>query len=233
MPGDRDVPGRGAARAVVDEIASDRMPSRDATVILFDLDGVLVDSTRIVERAWRRWAADVGVPVDGLLAVAHGRPARELVRMFAPSLDPEGEALRVAEYEIADPEGLTVIPGARECVAFASRGRWAVVTSGSRALAAGRIADAGLPAPAVLVTADDVAAGKPDPEPYERAARELGVAAAACIVIEDAPAGVTAGRRAGATVFAVATTHDADSLAQADRVFGTMHEIAEHLRASA
>jgi sugar-phosphatase len=198
--------------------------------VLFDLDGVLVDSKRVVERAWRRWATERGVAADELIAVVHGRPARELVGMFAPALDAEEEAGRVARYELADAEGVTMIPGARECVDLASHRRWAVVTSGSRALADDRLGGAGLPLPDALVTADDVTAGKPDPQPYQRAAIALDVAIAGCVVVEDSPAGVLAGTRAGATVIAVTTTHAASALAGADHVLAGMEQVAQLLR---
>lgn len=205
------------------------MKSERVSAILFDLDGVLVDSTRVVERAWRWWAREQDVCADDVLAVAHGRTAREVVRMFAPHLDVKRQAMRLARHEAADPDDLTVIPGARECVELARRGRWAVVTSGDRKLATARLAAVSLPMPEILVTADDVAAGKPDPEPYLCAARALAVPAAECVVIEDAPAGVLAARRAGMTVLAVTTTHAAATLTAADRVFPTLHEIAQQL----
>jgi len=205
-------------------------PTPAVQAVLFDLDGVLVDSKRVVERAWRRWAAEREVPADELIAIVHGRPARELVRMFASALDAEDEADRVARYELADRERVTLIPGAGECVALASRRRWAVVTSGSRALADDRLGGSGLPLPDALVTADDVTAGKPDPQPYQRAALALEVAIAGCVVVEDAPAGVLAGTRAGATVVAVTTTHAAGALAAADHVLDGMEAVAELLR---
>jgi sugar-phosphatase len=120
-----------------------------------------------------------------------------------------------------------------ECVGVARRGQWAVVTSGGRELATLRLAAVGFPVPEVLVTGDDVEHGKPDPEPYLRAAEALGVPAAECVVVEDAPAGVLAAKRAGMTVLAVATTHPAAALAQADQVFSGMTEVTEHLRGTA
>jgi mannitol-1-/sugar-/sorbitol-6-phosphatase len=202
--------------------------------VLFDLDGVLVDSVRVVERAWRRWAHEQQLDADELLATVHGRRAQDVVRMFAPHLDPAQQVLRISGYEMADEDnGLTLIPGALECVGLAQRGPWAVVTSGGRELAAQRLAAVGFPAPEVLVTGDDVEHGKPDPEPYLRAAAVLGVPAAECVVVEDAPAGVLAGKRAGMTVLAVATTHLATALTQADQVFPGMGEVARHLRGTA
>lgn len=198
------------------------------SAILFDVDGVLVDSLQVVERAWRRWAMEHQLPVRNVLAVVHGRTAREVISMVAPGMDATQEVLRVAEYEAESGE-VSVMPGARECVAFASLRRWAAVTSGSRKSAAARLAAVGLPVPEVMITADDVARGKPNPEPYRRAAAALGVPAAECVVVEDAPAGVLAARQAGMTVLAVTTTHPVDALGQADQVLADMSEVADWL----
>ena len=204
------------------------------SAVLFDLDGVLVDSLKVVERSWRRWAAEQGLDTDEVLAVIHGRRAAEVVRMFAPDLDPVQQVRRITGFETEDGGGnLTVVPGALECVGVARRGRWAVVTSGGRELATLRLTAVGLPVPEVLVTGDDVEHGKPDPEPYQHAAELLGVPAADCVVVEDAPAGVLAAKRAGMTVLAVTTTHSADTLAQADEVFRGMDEVAGYLRGQA
>jgi sugar-phosphatase len=203
-----------------------------ASAIVFDLDGVLVDSTQVVERAWRRWAEEQGISADDVLAVAHGRPAREVVRMFAPHLDGELQATRLDDWEMSDSEGLATIAGAHNCVAVARGGRWAIVTSGGRELATGRLRAVGLPVPEVLVTADDITLGKPHPEPYERACHELAVPAADCIAVEDAPAGIAAAKRAGLTVLAVTTTHAASSLREADLIFNSMHKVSEHLRST-
>jgi sugar-phosphatase len=207
-------------------------PARVAAV-LFDLDGVLVDSLRVVERAWRRWAGEQHLPADDVLAVVHGRTAREVIGLFTPHLDAAEQAARVGGYETEHRGELAELPGARECVAIARRGRWAVVTSGTRTLATARLALAGLPAPEVLVTADDVTFGKPDPEPYRRAAAALGVPAPECVVVEDAPMGVLAAKRAGMTVLAVATTHAAAALGHADLVFAGMTDVGGWLGAHA
>jgi mannitol-1-/sugar-/sorbitol-6-phosphatase len=203
-----------------------------APAVIFDLDGVLVDSTAVVERAWRRWAAEHGISVVDLLAVAHGRPGRDVVRAFAPELDAEAEAALLDSWEEADSAGLVAVPGAAECVSAVRDRRWAIATSGGRSLALGRLAAANLPLPDVLVTADDVHAGKPDPEPYLRAADALAVPPGDCIVVEDAPAGVTAGKRAGMTVIAVCTTHPPGDLAQADTVCQAMTDVVQHLTAA-
>jgi sugar-phosphatase len=141
----------------------------------------------VVERAWRRWAAEQGLDTDEVLAIIHGRRAAEIVQKFAPHLDPAEQVRRITGFELAD-DDLTLIAGALECAAVARRGPWAVVTSGGRELAAQRLATVGFPAPEVLVTGDDVEHGKPDPEPYLRAAAALGVPPGQCVVVEDAPA---------------------------------------------
>jgi mannitol-1-/sugar-/sorbitol-6-phosphatase len=197
---------------------------------LFDLDGVLVDSGQLVEQTWRHWARECGVPETDVLAVAHGRPARDVVRTFAPALEVEAEVLRISGYEMARADEVSAVPGARECVDIAQRGRWAIVTSGARGVAVGRLAAAALPVPEVLITADDVMVGKPGPEPYERASAKLAVPANECLVIEDAPAGVTAGKSAGMTVFAVATTHAEELLFEADQIFSSMGAVSACLQ---
>jgi mannitol-1-/sugar-/sorbitol-6-phosphatase len=149
--------------------------------------------------------------------------------MFAPHLDEDQEVLRIIRDEARQSAVLAAVPGARECVEVARRGPWAVVTSGGRDLATGRLTAAGLPVPDVLVTADDVAHGKPDPEPYELARRELNVPARECVVIEDAPAGITAAKSAGMTVLGITTTHAAPALHEADYVFATMDAITKCL----
>jgi mannitol-1-/sugar-/sorbitol-6-phosphatase len=205
-------------------------PAR-VSAILFDLDGVLVDSLKVVERAWRRWAGEQKIPAEDVLAAVHGRTAREVIAEFAPHLDAAEQALLVSSYETQHRGDLAVVPGARECVALARQGRWAVVTSGTRTLATARLVVVGLPVPGIMITADDVTSGKPDPEPYRRAATALAVPAAECVVVEDAPMGVLAAKRAGMTVLAVATTHAVAALDRADLVFPGMHGVTGWLRA--
>lgn len=200
--------------------------------IVFDLDGVLVDSGAVVERNWRRWAQAVGVDEAAVLAAIHGRPSRAVVEEFVAPQDVEQAVRLVDDWEVEHSAGLHAFPGALACVAFArAAGPWAVVTSGSRRLATARLAAAGIAAPPVLVTADDVAHGKPDPEPYARAADRLGVAPAAATAIEDAPAGVGSARAAGMHVIAVTTTHAAEELAAADLVCDSMASVERALRA--
>ena len=183
-----------------------------ADAILFDLDGVLVDSTANVERHWRDWATSNALDAERDLAVVHGRRAIDTIREQAPHLDAELELAALVDEEARETDGITVMPGAAALVASIPAERWAIVTSGPHRVALARLRAAQLPAPGVFVTADRVTAGKPDPEGYLAAARALGFAPARCIVVEDAPAGVDAARRGGMRCIAVATTHTADEL---------------------
>ena len=191
--------------------------------VIFDLDGVLVESAPVVEASWSRWAGERGVEWDALRPVLHGRPGRELVSEFAPDLDAEAEVATITAYEMAEEGALRAIDGARECMAAAPR--WAIATSGGRELALGRLRAVGHPIPDVLVSADDITQGKPHPEPYLKAAAKLGVAPERCLVIEDAPAGIAAGKAAGARVVAVTTSHRAEELSAADAVYTSMDEV--------
>ena len=174
--------------------------------VLFDLDGVLVDSEQVVVRTWNRWAARHRLDIPDLVRRAHGRRSIDTVREVAPQLDAMTEARWLEGIESSDADGLARLPGAAELFQAIPPDRRAVVTSGGRALAGFRLASVGFPSPAVLISADDVQRGKPAPDGYLLAAERLGVAPAECIVIEDTPPGIAAGRAAGATVLAVATT---------------------------
>ncbi|MFB9446906.1 HAD-IA family hydrolase [Dactylosporangium vinaceum] len=179
----------------------------EVDAVLFDIDGTLVDSTPVVERTWRTWGAAHGYDAEEILRVCHGRRTADTVAMFIP---PDGRAAAVAELEAlerADFDGVVALPGAAALLDRLAPHRWAAVTSGPRALMRARLAAAGLPAPDVLVAAEDVTAGKPDPEGYRKAAAALGFDARRCLVVEDAPAGLAAGRAAGAATVAVATSH--------------------------
>jgi sugar-phosphatase len=194
--------------------------------ILFDLDGVLMDSRAAVERAWERWAAGHGIDPAVVLAEAHGRRTIDTIRAVAPSLDVETEARLLEAAESVDFDGVTTLPGAASLLGALPPGSWTVVTSGTRALATGRLGHGGLPIPARLITADDVERGKPDPQPYLAGAAALSVDPADCLVIEDAPAGIQAGKAAGMTVLALETTFGASALAAADHVVGSLADVA-------
>jgi sugar-phosphatase len=188
------------------------------TAILFDLDGVLIDSTRSVDRQWRVWAREQGIDEEKVIAIAHGVRAIEVIRAVAPHLDAEAELRRLEAREANDKIDVAVMSGAAELVRAIPDGRWGVVTSGTRHLASARLRLGGLPVPKILVTAEDVANGKPHPEPYLRAAKLLGVKAEECLVIEDAPAGIRSARAGGMKVIALASTYPASKLGEADAV---------------
>jgi mannitol-1-/sugar-/sorbitol-6-phosphatase len=201
------------------------MPTFSCAAILFDLDGVLCDSTRAVDREWREWALRKGIDGDAVMAIAHGVRTLEVIRRVAPHLDAEAEAEAIENHEAGDQAGVVVMPGAADLVRSIPDGRWGVVTSGSRLLASARLRFCGLPVPKVLVTADDVAHGKPHPEPYLKGAQGLGFDPADCLVIEDAPAGIQAGRAGGMKVIGITSTYAADALQQANAVIGALAQI--------
>ena len=193
--------------------------------ILFDLDGVLVDSTECVERTWRGWATRHSLDPDTVISLAHGRPTRETVRLVAPELGVEAEAALLEAGEAMASEGIYKIPGAREILESLPKGSWAVVTSGTRAIAEFRLKLTGLPIPPVLICADEIERGKPDPQGYLTAAARLHRSADECVVIEDAPLGIAAARAARMRVIAIAATYARDRLASADAVVETLADL--------
>ncbi len=176
------------------------------SALLFDLDGVLIDSTPAVARVWTQWAREHGLDPDEVVAHAHGRPSLMTIYEYLPNSDHEAENREVERREIHDLEGVIPLPGALELLASLPPDRWTIVTSCTRALAEVRIHAAGLPVPKAFITASDIIHGKPDPEPYLKAAAILGFIPSDCIVLEDAPAGIRAGKAAGARVIALRTT---------------------------
>lgn len=184
--------------------------------VLFDLDGVLVDSTPAVARVWAWWAREHGFPdPDEIVRIAHGRPSITTIRELLPHANHEAENREVERREIEDTEGVIPLPGAVELLRTISPEKWAIVTSCTRRLAEVRIGAAGLPKPKQMITSNDIKHGKPNPEPYLKGAQILGVAGAECVVIEDAPAGIRAGKAAGAHVIALRTTAGDDELREA------------------
>jgi sugar-phosphatase len=186
--------------------------------VLFDLDGTLVDSTASVLRNWRRIATMLGRDGEDLVGDLHGIPGRQVLRMIEPGLSED----RIRELdqalidgEVTDTRDVTATDGALRLLEAIPADRWAIVTSGPRRLALARSRAAGLPVPPVMVTADDVRDGKPDPAPFLLAARRMGLSPERCLVIEDAPAGITAARAAGCAVLGVLSTFptlDADTV---------------------
>jgi len=171
--------------------------------LLFDNDGVLVDSEAGVVRSWSRWAVDHDLDPDEVMAAVPGRRAADTVTLFVPPADVDASVEEIIRYEVEDVGGTVAVPGVRELLAQLDGVPWAVVTSGVRALVTARLRAAGVPLPAVVVTAEDVAAGKPDPEPYVTGATRLGLRPGQVVVLEDSPSGVTAGLAAGATVLGI------------------------------
>jgi mannitol-1-/sugar-/sorbitol-6-phosphatase len=194
------------------------------SAILFDLDGVLIDSTRSVDHQWRLWAERKGVDGDKVIAIAHGVRTIEVIKAVAPHLDAEEEVREIESREAEDTD-MEVMPGAVELVRSIPEGRWGVVTSGTRPLASARLRFGGLPVPRVLVTAEDVVQGKPHPEPYLRGAELLGLMPSDCLVIEDAPAGIQSARTGGMKVIGITSTYPESELSAADAVVRNLTQI--------
>ena len=199
--------------------------------ILFDLDGVLIDSSAVVERTWEIWARERGFDFAEILAIGHGRRIIETLRIIAPAYATEEEANRLVQAEATDVEGLLVVPGAIALLDSLPPDRWAIVTSGSAPVADVRIRHARIPRPRVLITADDVTEGKPSPIPYLAAATALGVAPDRCIVIEDAPAGIASATAAGMRSIGVIGTFPAEALGGASQLVEQLAQISVHVKA--
>lgn len=193
--------------------------------LLFDMDGVLISSIGSVVRCWRQWCRLYNVPGADTFEVPHGMRAIEILHNLRPDID-AAEGLRVIEdLEIADTADLRVLPGVQTLLAHLPPERWAIVTSATRRLLLGRLAAAGLPIPDRIIAADDVARGKPDPEPYRRGAELLGLTPGQCIVVEDAPSGVAAGLAAGCRVLAVLGTHTSADLMHATWLLSSLENL--------
>jgi sugar-phosphatase len=205
-----------------------------ADALLLDLDGTLVDTTEAVEAAWRWGADELGVPYTVVEPYIHGIPGWQAIDLAVPGRLSRPEQDALAERllaRMADPDAhVALMPGAADLLdalaGAAGAARWAIVTSGDRQLAGSSLRKAPVPTPPVLVTSDDVTVGKPEPEPYLRAAAALGVVPAVCIAVEDAPAGIASARAAGTRVLALTTTFPADELAAADWVVASLADVA-------
>lgn len=210
------------------------LDGRDFAAVLFDMDGTLIDSIPVVIRSWLRWADEEGVDPARLVGF-HGVPARGIAEKLLPADRVDAAVDRIEAIEVADTDGITILPGTREALATLTRGSrggadhgdgdlCAIATSCTRPLADARIAATGLPAPRVVVTASDVVRGKPYPDPFLLAAQRLGVDPRDCLVVEDAPGGLEAARAAGCATLAVTTTTvPADLIA--DAVIGTLADV--------
>jgi sugar-phosphatase len=203
----------------------------DATVmveargLLFDMDGVLISSIGSVERSWLRWAQYYGLDVSQGLLIPHGRRAIDIVRMLRPEMDAEDGLRLIEKMEVEDMEDLKVLPGVARLLRALPPEQWAVVTSATLRLAESRLVHAGLPLPKNFITAESVVHGKPHPEPYQRGVELLGLRPEECIVVEDAPAGVGAGKQAGCRVLAVLTSHGAEELRGADWIVPSLADL--------
>lgn len=208
-------------------LRTETMTELHCAALLFDMDGVLINSTPAVARVWTGWAVEHGFDPNEVIAHAHGRPSIATIREYLPNSDYEAENREVERREIEDLEGVVPLPGALDLLRSLPEDRWTIVTSCTRPLAEVRIKAAGLPLPKKLITSNDISHGKPHPEPYLKAARLLGFSPADCIVFEDVPAGVRSGKAAGARVIALTTTVNEPSLrdAGADWVLGSCADV--------
>jgi sugar-phosphatase len=189
------------------------------SAVLFDLDGVLIDSTPAVTRVWRQWAMEHGFDPEQVVARVHGRPSLATVREYLPNADQAAENREIERREIEDADGIITLPGARELLLQLPAKRWTIATSCTRSLAEVRLRAAGLPVPERIVTSTEVTLGKPHPEPFLKAAAKLGFPASECVVVEDVAAGIRAGKAAGATVIAFRTTVEEPELRRAGADF--------------
>jgi mannitol-1-/sugar-/sorbitol-6-phosphatase len=198
--------------------------SLSCQAVLFDMDGVLADSAATIARLWRAWAVARDLPADDVVGYAYGRSTAPVLERFAPHLDAAAETAALLQAEAAEMESVSPLPGALALVRELSGAHWAVVTSCPRGMALRRLEVLGI-APPVLIAGDSVQRSKPHPEGYLRGAAALGVPPAACIVFEDAPAGIEAGRAAGATVIALLTTHPVGQLGDASLWVDSLRDV--------
>lgn len=189
-----------------------------AQALCFDLDGTLVHSIEAINECWQRWADKAGVDIDLVMRTHPGRRMLDTIRIVAPHLDAEVEAVHVTALETSIFTNLRPMPTAFDILTTLPVDRWAIVTSGSTIIATMRMMHTHLPMPTVMVTSKDVTYGKPAPDPFVLAAQRLGQPAAQCVAFEDAPSGIRSAKTAGMTVIGLATTHSADELHEADVV---------------
>jgi sugar-phosphatase len=198
--------------------------------LLFDLDGTLVDSGAVVDRSWEQWCNKNGLDFAEVAKVLHGRPARETVRMFLPDASEEvieREFQWLVETESSDVDGVVALPGSIEFIRRANELNvpWAIVTSGTFPVATTRIKASGIPEPTILITPESVKRGKPHPDPFLLGAEKLGLDAETCIVFEDAPAGLNAGKAAQAMTVAIMSRYSEMELPPADIYVSSLAEL--------
>jgi mannitol-1-/sugar-/sorbitol-6-phosphatase len=202
---------------------------RRISAVLFDLDGVLVESRESTERVWLAWAQNNGIEEGALRSAMHGVRSGDVVRALRPDLDAAAESDEIERRQAEDVDGLAAIPGAAAALGALNGDRVAVVTSGTRPLALARLTAVGIEPPAVIVFAGDVERGKPDPEGYLTAARRLGADPAEALVVEDAPPGIEAAKAAGMAAVALPTTHAREELGRADVILDSLEQLPELL----
>ncbi|PSQ97444.1 MAG: haloacid dehalogenase [Bacteroidetes bacterium SW_9_63_38] len=197
--------------------------------VIFDLDGVIIDSDDAIEKRWREWAEQRDIPFEDVKAIYHGRPMVEVIEEVAPDLDSEAEVDRMQDIMAAAPDHVHAFNGVKDILDGLPPERWAIATSARRRTATNRLNHVGLPTPNVFVTADDVTRGKPAPDAYELAAERLDVPPGDCVVFEDAPLGIEAARRAGTQAIGVATSAAAEDLSDANAVVPALSVVDVHL----
>jgi sugar-phosphatase len=207
------------------ETALPSMQRIEVRGVLFDMDGVLISSTAADELSWLRWARLHGMESTFSLLATHGRRTIDTVRAVRPDLDPDVEVARLEDLDAESEEGMELLPGVTRLIDSLPPRTWTVVTSASHRIMMGRLQAAGFAVPRRVVTADSVQHGKPHPEPYLLGASVLGLDPADCLVIEDAPSGIAAGKAAGCRVLAVATSHPVEELRAADWVVGSLEQV--------
>ena len=193
--------------------------------VLLDMDGVLISSTGSDERSWLRWARIHGMEGAFSLQSTHGRRTIDTLRALRPDLDPMVELIRLENFDAEDQNGVIALPGAKSLIAALPENAWTIVTSASTGLMKNRLQFVGITLPQNFISADNVTYGKPHPEPYELGARILCVKPPECLVIEDAPSGIKAGKAAGCKVLAVLSSHSADALAEADWIVPSLDHV--------
>ncbi len=193
--------------------------------VLFDMDGVLISSIAADERSWLRWAKLHGMQDTFSIHSTHGRRTVDTIYALRPDLDLTVELNRMEEFDAEDTLGLTVYPGAQSLLAELLPTQWSIVTSASERVMRHRLGILGVSLPLHIVTADHVSSGKPNPEPYQLGAAQLGVKPSDCLVIEDSPSGIRAGKSAGSPVLAVASSHTSQELHEADWIISSLNDL--------